>query len=189
MLTYALDERRWLRLLEESDAEELSAVVDANRAYLARWMPWAQDDDLEKVQDFIRMSRRQFADNDGFSLAIVEDGRIVGTIGFHRVDRTNRFTSIGYWIAEGAQGRGTVTRAVSALVDHAFGAWSLHRVEIHAGVENARSRAVPERLGFTQEGVLRQVERVGDRWIDHVVYSMLAEEWAQRSELSSSSSS
>jgi len=42
-------------------------VVDANRAYLARWMPWAQDDDLEKVQDFIRMSRRQFADNDGFS--------------------------------------------------------------------------------------------------------------------------
>ena len=62
MLTRALDQRRWLRLFEESDAEELYAVVDANRGYLGRWMPWAVDDDLEKVQDFIRMSRRQFAD-------------------------------------------------------------------------------------------------------------------------------
>jgi len=43
--------------------------------------------------------------------------------------------------------------------------------------ENARSRAIPERLGFTQEGTLRQVERVGDRDLDNVVYAMLAEDW------------
>jgi ribosomal-protein-serine acetyltransferase len=180
MLTRVLDERRWLRLFEESDAEELYAVVDANREYLARWMPWAADDDLEKVREFIRSSR-QLTDTNAFSLAIVEDGGIVGSVGFHRVDRENRLTSIGYWIAESAQGRGTVTLAVTALLDHAFGSWELNRVEIHAGVDNARSRAIPERLGFTQEGVLRQAERVGDRWVDHVMYSMLAEEWASGS--------
>lgn len=43
--------------------------------------------------------------------------------------------------------------------------------------ENARSRATPERLGFTQEGTLPQVERVGDRDLDNVVYAMLAEDW------------
>jgi ribosomal-protein-serine acetyltransferase len=53
----------------------------------------------------------------------------------------------------------------------------LNRVEIRAGVENARSRAVVERRGFTQEGVKRQAELVGDRWIDDAVYSMLAAEW------------
>ncbi|HEX3691673.1 MAG TPA: GNAT family protein [Solirubrobacteraceae bacterium] len=184
MLTHMLDERRWLRLLEESDAEELYAVVDANRAYLAQWMPWAEKDDLEKVRDFIRSSR-QIADNGEFSLAIVDDDRIVGTVGFHRVDRANRSTSIGYWIAEGAQGRGTVTLAVSALLDYAFGAWNLNRIEIRAGAGNARSRAIPERLGFTQEGVRRQAERVGDRWVDHAVYAILASEWAQRSDRSS----
>jgi hypothetical protein len=51
------------------------------------------------------------------------------------------------------------------------------RVEIRAAPENARSRAIPERLGFTQEGTLRQVECVGDRYLDNVVYAMLAEDW------------
>jgi ribosomal-protein-serine acetyltransferase len=176
MLTRALAEGRWLRLFEDGDAEELYAVVDANRAYLAQWMPWAQDDDLEKVRDFIRASR-QLGDNEGFSVAMVEEGRIVGTAGFHRLDWRSRLTSVGYWIAETSQGRGTVTLTVSALLDHAFSTWKLNRVEIRAAVENARSRAIPERLGFTQEGVLRQAERVGDRYVDHVVYAMLASEW------------
>jgi hypothetical protein len=70
--------------------------------------------------------------------------------------------------------------ATGALVDHAFGVWKLNRVEIRAGVENKRSRAIPERLGFTQEGVLRQAERVGDRFVDHVMYSILADEWKAR---------
>lgn len=187
MLRYVLDERRWLRLLEDGDAEELYAVVDANRAYLARWMPWAKGDTLEGVGDFIRMSRRQLAANEGFSLGIINDGDIVGTIGFDRLDWKNRSCSVGYWIAEHAQGRGTVTLAVTALLDHAFGTWDLNRVEIRAGVKNTRSRAVPERLGFTQEGVLRQAERVGDRFVDHVVYAMLAAEWRQRGERSSTS--
>jgi hypothetical protein len=43
------------------------------------------------------------------------------------------------------------------------------RVEIRAAPANARSRAIPERLGFTQEGTLRQVERGGDRYLDNVV--------------------
>jgi ribosomal-protein-serine acetyltransferase len=88
--------------------------------------------------------------------------------------------SVGYWIAEQSQGNGTVTRATAALVDHAFGVWKLNRVEIRAGVENKRSRAIPERLGFTQEGVLRQAERVGDRSVDHVMYSIHADEWKAR---------
>jgi ribosomal-protein-serine acetyltransferase len=46
-------------------------------------------------------------------------------------------------------------------------------------VGNARSRAIPERLGFREEGTLREVERVGDRWLDGVIYSMLAADWSR----------
>lgn len=112
-----------------------------------------------------------------FNLAIVEDGRLVGGIGLHRLDWQNLSTSVGYWIAEHAQGNGTVTRAVGALLDYAFATWELNRVEIRAGVENARSRAIPERLGFRDEGVLHQAERIGERFADHVVYAMLAADW------------
>jgi ribosomal-protein-serine acetyltransferase len=172
-----LDERTHLRLLEEADAEELYRVIAANREYLSAWMPWAPHQTLDASLEFIRASRRQLGENQGFQAAIVEDDRIVGVLGFHRLDWANGLTSIGYWIAEPSQGRGTVTRAVAKLVDHAVGVWKLNRIEIHAGVENERSRAIPRRLGFREEGILRQAERVGDRSIDHVVYAMLADEW------------
>ena len=67
-----------------------------------------------------------------------------------------------------------MTEAVRALVDHAFGAWGLHRVVIEAATGNARSRAIPERLGFREEGVRRGAERNGDDFLDIVVYAMLA---------------
>lgn len=180
MFICRLDERTHLRLLEESDADELYVVTDANRDYLARWMPWAAKQTPEGTLEFIRSTRRQFADSKGLTSAIVEDGRIVGTLGLNDIDAANSSAEIGYWIAEEVQGRGIVTRSVAAVVEHAFGRLKLNRLEIHAGVGNERSRAVPQRLGFTQEGVLRQAERVGDRFVDHVVYGMLASEWSSR---------
>jgi ribosomal-protein-serine acetyltransferase len=177
VLSYPIDEQRHLRLLEARDVDELHAVIEQNREYLSRWMPWALDQKLDVLREFIRRSLEQLARDEGFQLAIIDRGRIVGVTGFNRLDWRNRSTSIGYWIAESAQGRGTVTEAVRALTNHAFTTWKLHRVEIHAGVENERSRAIPERLGFTHEGVLREAERVGERYIDHAVYAMLSADW------------
>jgi ribosomal-protein-serine acetyltransferase len=164
-----------LRLIEESDADELFALTDRNREHLEPWMPWialtrAPDDTLQ----FIRATRRQLADDDGMQLAIVgDDGAIAGVVGFHRIDWANRATSIGYWLAADRQGRGLMTEAVRALVEYAFGR-GLHRIEIAAAVDNARSRAVPERLGFRAEGVERGAERHGERYLDLVVYALLA---------------
>ena len=182
MLRHELPNGYALRLLEESDADELFALVDANRAHLEPWMPWVPNErSAEDVLPFTRVARRQIADNDGLQTAIVDpDGRIVGMVGFHRVDWLNRATSIGYWIARDHQGRGTMTHAVRALVDYAFGTWQLNRVTIEAAVDNARSRAVPERLGFTHEGTLRAAGRVGDRTLDHAVYAVLAGDWSTR---------
>ena len=167
----------WLRLLDESDAQELYAVIDANRDHLSRWMPWAAGQTLEDTLAFIQRTREQLASNDGFQTAIIEDGRIVGVIGFHDISWQHRSTSLGYWLAESAQGRGTMTHAVKTLVDHAFGTWQLHRVEIRAAADNTRSRAILKRLAFTQEGVAREAEHVGGRYVDLAIYAMLAGDW------------
>jgi ribosomal-protein-serine acetyltransferase len=168
-----------LRLLEECDADEIFAVIDANREHLGPWMPWVEREHKPAdLLSFIRATRKQIADNDGLQTAIVDpDGRIVGMVGFHSVDWLNRKSSIGYWLARDEQGRGTMTEGVRAYVDQAFTTWKLNRITIQAAVENVRSRAIPERLGFREEGILREVERIGDRMLDDVVYSMLAADW------------
>jgi len=162
--------------LEEADADELYGLVEANRDYLAEWLPWAAGQTREGVVEFIRKTRRQVDENDGFQGALVLDGRMVGAGGFIHVNWESRSTELGYWLAEGHQGRGLMTKTVSALVDHAFDEYDLNRVEIHVATGNGRSRAIPERLGFQQEGILRDYERVGDRYLDIVVYSLLARE-------------
>jgi ribosomal-protein-serine acetyltransferase len=168
-----------LRLPEESDAQELYDVIDANREHLLPWMPWAPaHHGAEDVLPFIRLTRRQIADNDGLQTVIVDpNGRIVGMVGVHGVDWRNGSTSIGYWISGDEQGRGTMTAAVRAYVDHAFATWKLNRVTIEAAIGNARSRAIPERLGFREEGTLREAELVGEQRHDSVLYSMLAADW------------
>lgn len=166
-----------LRQLKETDAEELNALIDANRDHLSRWLPWAATQTVEDTLAFIRKARGQLTENDGFQVAIVCEGRIIGVVGYHCVDWANRLTSIGYWLAEDHQGRGTMTELVGTLTDHALSIWELNRLEIRAAAENHKSRAIAERLGFREEGTLRAAERVGDRFLDIVVYSMLAADW------------
>jgi ribosomal-protein-serine acetyltransferase len=166
-----------LRLVDEADAPELYSLIEANRTYLTSWMPWAPSQTLEGTRDFIGKAREQLADNDGFQAAIISEDRIIGVIGFPAVGWGNRLTSIGYWLEEEQQGRGTMTASVRLLVEHAFSVWGLNRVEIRAATENLRSRAIPERLGFHREGLLRQGELVNGRYLDCVVYSMLSTDW------------
>ncbi len=174
MLPLRLSDGYSLRLLDGSDATELHALVEANRAYLGRWMRWASSQTLSDTSAFIDGARRQVAEDNGFQAAIVAESTIIGVVGFHSVDWLHRKTCIGYWLGERHQGRGTMTRAVQAIVDHALRTWQLHRVEARIAPDNVRSRAVVERLGFRQEGTLRQAELVGERHLDNVVYAVLA---------------
>lgn len=166
-----------LRPLKEADAQELHALIEANRAHLARWLPWAAGQGFEETLEFIRKSRSQASKNDGFQAAIVHDGGIIGMVGYPGVDWANRSTRIGYWLDEAHQGRGIVTAAVRLLADHALTVWQLNRVEIHVATENRRSRAIAERLGFREEGTLRRAQQVNGRYLHSVIYSMLATDW------------
>lgn len=166
-----------LRLLAVADALRLQELIERNRDRLAAWFDWAAGQDLAETQAFLRGAEQEAERGESFQAALVRDGEVVGVAGFVAVDRRLGSTRIGYWLDREQEGRGTMTAAVRALVDLALGEWGLNRVEIRAAAENRRSRAIPERLGFAQEGILRQAERVGDRLLDSVVYAMLAEDW------------
>src|SRR5215207_1376239 len=159
------------------DSLGVRALEEANRDHLARWMPWAAGQDLAGTERFIAEAEEQLARDDGFQAIVAPEGEIIGVAGFHAIDWINRNTSLGYWLAEDAQGKGTMTAVVRALLDHAFYEWELHRVEIHCAPENRRSRAIPERFGFREEARLRETELVGGRYLDSVVYGLLESGW------------
>ncbi|HEX6994679.1 MAG TPA: GNAT family protein [Gammaproteobacteria bacterium] len=182
MFPYRLDAEITLDLLAPRHAQELYDVVDRNREQLRPWMPWVDTTrSVDDIKAFIATTLSQVATDNGFHTAIRAHGRIVGIIGVHRIDWANKSTSLGYWLAQDAQGKGIMTRACTAYIDYLFGELQLHRIEIHCATENLRSRAIPERLGFASEGIARDAEWVNDRFVSHVVYSLLSSEWRRGS--------
>ncbi len=166
-----------LRLLEERHSAVAYGLADRNREHLGEWFVWmdgtkSEDDMLA----FIRRSLDQFASNSGFSAGIWEHERYAGNIALHKVDWLNRRAEIGYWLGQEFQGRGIVTEACRAVTRHALVELELNRVEIRCAAANTKSKAVPLRLGFTLEGVLRQAKLLHERYVDLEVYSMLRSE-------------
>jgi len=181
MFSLKVDHELELCLLEEHHAGQLFSLIEANRAYLRRWLNWvdsntAVDDSLE----FIKSTRRQFAENRGFTAGIFYQGRLVGLMGSHSVDWLNRVVEFGYWLAADFQGRGVVTRACRAALGYFFDELGLNRVVIRCAIGNHRSCAIPKRLGFTHEGVLRQAEWLNGHYVDHNLFSLLAAEWEKQ---------
>ncbi|MFN4244105.1 MAG: GNAT family N-acetyltransferase [Tepidisphaerales bacterium] len=167
-----------IRPIAPGDIEPLHALVCANRERLRPWFNWLKDDhQLADTAGFVEHCLRRADNNDGVECVFVVSGRLAGVVGYHPVCWPHRRTAIGYWIDTGHEGRGLVTRAVAALLDHAFDRWGLHRIEITADVNNRRSRAVPERLGFTFEGVRKDYMYRHGRFHDEAVYVMLAPDW------------
>ena len=167
-----------LRPVEPSHGPQLLAAIERNRAHLRRWLPWVDAvQTIEDEQAFITRDLERRKTDGAFHCAIFERDVLVGGIGLHSIDPPNRKAEIGYWLDAAHQGKGIITRASQELVTHLFDDMNLHRVSIYCGVENRRSRAVAERLGFQQEGIHRDAEWVNDRFIDLVCYAMLKPDW------------
>lgn len=169
-----------LRLTVPLVADDLFALTDRNREFLKQWLPWL--DGVKQVADtrsFIDLQQRRFQQGEALHATIVFRGAVAGVAGFDQIDRANRSGVIGYWLGEAYTGRGIMTRCVRALIETGWHDHDLNRIEIRCAVENHKSRAIPERLGFLNEGTLRQAENLYGRFVDLVVYGLLRDDWAR----------
>ena len=124
------------------------------------------------------MAFRNHTDADMYFIGgIWYDNELVGVIGFHYLDLVNKCMSIGYYLAQHFQKKGIMTVCTKVLIKYVFEEFDINRVEIQMSTRNPKSRAIPERLGFTQEGVLRSNERLRGEFSDSYVYSLLRDEY------------
>jgi RimJ/RimL family protein N-acetyltransferase len=167
-------ERLVLRPWTFEDAPALHRLVTRNLDHLRPWMPWAQvvptlDDQLATIRRF----RAGYDRDEDYIIGVFLDGAPVGGTGFHPRVGPDAL-EIGYWVDRDHEGRGLVTEWVGALCRVAFEVMDVERVDIHCDPLNRRSAAVPGRLGFTDEGVLRRRSvGVDGRLRDSRVFTML----------------
>jgi ribosomal-protein-serine acetyltransferase len=174
---FQVDDHIALRAWTENDVDRALEIVLRNREHLQSWMQWMTPDySVEASKKFIADGIANRIERKTLALAILEDNRMVGSTGFNRLDWVARVCEIGYWIDRDEEGKGIITRACRTMIDYAFDSLEMNRVEIRCSTENVRSAAVPERLGFKKEGVLRQAEMLNGRAHDFCIYGLLAED-------------
>jgi RimJ/RimL family protein N-acetyltransferase len=134
----------------EHDADLFQAALES-RAELLPWMPWAVDLSMEAQSEYTDRALPEWeAGSPAF--AITEQGLAIGVIGLIRITDTEY--EIHYWLATDRTGQGYVTEAAHALLEWAPGALGATRIVLHAGMENRRSLAIADGLGFTRDGEL-----------------------------------
>ena len=173
-----VDEGLELRQTVPEDAEEMFAVVDANRKYLREWLPWLDNTnspDDETV--FINGLLEEYRKGEGVNYAIRLDGQFIGGMSLNWIDRGNRGCGVGYWLSEEFTGQGIVTRCCGRLMDHCFDDLGFHRFVLEAATENIASRAVAERIGMRLEGITKDREWLYDHYVDSALYAITAPEW------------
>jgi RimJ/RimL family protein N-acetyltransferase len=178
MFRWDLGDGADLRMLELRHAPAFLAFVVANRAYLGPWLGWAYTiTTVEDAEAFIQRGVARYAEDGLPWVGLWQDNEMVGGLLFFPLERVPRSTEIGYWLGEGAAGRGLMSRAVRAMLGLAFDELNINRMALQAEVDNARSRALAERLGFSFEGVRRHLWTNQGRLVDMASYAMLAEDW------------
>jgi len=162
------------------DADDIFSVIDRERKYLGRWLPFVEfTTEVSDTRSFVESVMVKGGGPADIVYAIRFQGRFAGLIGYKFTDSANRKTEIGYWISERFQGKGIITRSVRAMINQAFNDWNFHRVQINVATGNQKSKRIPKKLNFTFEGIARDAELLSNGFTDIEMYSLLKSEWRE----------
>jgi RimJ/RimL family protein N-acetyltransferase len=169
-------ERLLLRPPKRTDAAALHQAIAETLPELSRWLPWARPGHGRlDTRRYLRGARLGWARRSAFEFVVeeLESETLVGIASVHRIDWTRSCAGLGYWMRTTYQRRGYATEAARAAALWAFRHLELHRLELHIALANAASHRVAQRLAARREGIARDAERVGGRYLDHVQYALL----------------
>lgn len=171
-----------IELLDAHHAQEVVALMMANRGFLEPFEPRRPDSDFtlggqrQRIQEAIglRKSDRAYA----FAVFARDTGLMVGRVALSNVARGAwQNATLGYWIAEEHNGKGYATEAVRLALRFAFEQIHLHRVQAGVMPENVASARVLAKAGFRVEGWAPRYLKINDAWRDHDQFAITVEEW------------
>jgi len=169
-----------LRPLGPADATALFEAFSDPRV-MRYWStpPWPS---IDSAHDLVARDLKAMAAGEYVRLGIerLDDGRLLGNCTLFDLNAQSRRAELGYGLRHDAWGQGWMHEALVALLAFGFGELGLNRVEADIDPRNRASARSLERLGFRQEGHLRERWIVGSEVSDSALYGLLASDWRER---------
>lgn len=171
-------ERLLIRMPFPGDGKVVYEGVIASINELKCWLPSAQrEHSVQDIEVNIREAHSKFLRREDLRLLIFhkETNQFIGSSGLHKPDWTVPKFEIAYWIDTRFSGKGYMTEAVQGISEFAFTELKARRLEIRCDTLNYKSKAIPERLGYSLEGTLRNENFTADgsRLRDTFIYAKI----------------
>ncbi len=155
-------ERLLIRAPRCGDGVQVRAAIVDSIEHLRPWLEWAQTiPTAEEAESNVRAARVRFLAREDLRLLLFLKGTetLVGSSGLHSIRWSVPKFEIGYWVRKKFEGQGFISEAVVGITQFAFDVLGARRVEIYVDNRNERSWRIPERLGFTLEGIMKNAAR------------------------------
>ncbi len=170
-----------LREIVDADAPALFAIHGDPR--VKRWFgsdPLASEDEARTLVKTFASWRELVNPGTRWGLELKQIPGLIGSCGLFSWNRQWRKCTVGYEIAPSAGGQGLMTEALIAILDWGFAHMQLNRIDALIHPDNQRSITLVKKLGFVEEGRLREVAYWGGSHHDMLQFSLLKREWRQR---------
>jgi len=173
-------ERLILRELLVGDAQGLFEI--RSNENVMRWVDRPLPKTIEDALVTIRQSNEMIANGTGinWAMCLKETGKLIGFIGFYRLDDANDKSEIGYMILPDFWRKGYTAEAMKVLIPFGFQQLNLHRIEADINPENEASIQLALKMGFIKEAFLRQNFKYNGRYIDTLICGLLKSDWEEK---------
>ncbi len=170
-----------LEAVKETHADEIFKLTERNREFLKKWLPWVKYTKSKKdTLNFLEESIKRMNSKTGLQTTIFYKGKTAGLIGLVEISYLRNQTEIGYWLGEEFTGKGIMTKSCGALTDYTFLNTVLNRINILCDINNEKSRMIPERLGYYNQGILERDGIVNGEFVSHYHFVMWRDKWRKR---------
>jgi [ribosomal protein S5]-alanine N-acetyltransferase len=167
-------ERLVLRQITHEDVNEFLSLRSNVQVlkYLDRFPLHSKEEVLELIQKITD----SHTGNDAITWAIgfKENPVLIGTIGLWKTDKPNHRAEIGYMLMPEHQRKGIIQEAMTATINYGFNSMKLHSIEANINPANEASKKLLEKNGFAKEAYFRENYYFDGRFLDSVIYSLLA---------------
>ncbi|BCB03604.1 GNAT family N-acetyltransferase [Bacillus sp. KH172YL63] len=172
-------ERLVLRMPKPGDGTVVNGAIKASINELRPWLGFVQEEpSVEDTETNTVEAHANFLTRASLRYLIFKKGtnEFIGSTGFHNIDWNVPKFEVGYWIDTRMGGHGYMVEAVGKLTEFALSELKGKRVEIRCESTNMKSRAIPEKLGYELEGILRNEDLSVDneRLTDTCVYGRIS---------------